>query len=218
MTRQPRDFTAEDDEALLSFLSDFCEFGANRAYILSAMARPKENESISHGSIPMFREIITHEEKIPQKYSRLKAMAEHYTPEEGGDLDFRLYITANARDIEKCFYLFQKQLIEMQHKIATGHEQTREKIKRLDKEWESTLQTDGNKDDNYFIIDIDKDTRDQYEETTQILDDTTTIHTAIKTPNGFHIITDPFNFPDTDGIAEGDIELKTDGLMFLQMM
>lgn len=218
MTRQPHNFTEEDDSELLSFLREFCDFGANRAYIISAMARPKENETINHGSIPMFREIITHEEKIPQKFSRLKAMAEHYTPEEGGDLDFRLYITPNARDIEKCFYLFQKQLIEMQHNIATGHEETREKIKRLDKEWESTLQTDGNKDDNYFIIDIDKDDYEQYKETAAILENETTIHTALKTPNGFHIITDPFNFPETDGIAEGDIELKTDGLMFLKML
>jgi len=218
MTRQPRNFTNESNEDLIAFLSDFCDFGANRAYIISAMARPKENDSISHGSIPMFREIITHEEKIPQKFSRLKAMAEHYTPAEGGELDFRLYITANARDIEKCFYLFQKQLIDMQHNIATGHEETREKIKRLDKEWESTLQTDGNKDDNYFIIDIDKDTDEQYEETQSILQDATTIHTALKTPNGFHIITDPFNYPETDGINEGEIELKTDGLMFLRML
>lgn len=217
MTLQPQLF--ETDEALLSFLSDYCEFGANRVYILSAMARPKENETISHGSIPMFREIITDEDGLRRKYARLKAMAEHYTPDEGGSLIFRFYITANARDTEKSFYLYQKDLIEYSHKLATGHEQTREKIKRLDKEWESKLQTDGNKEDNYFIIDIDTDDFSLYEETAEALEAETTIHTAIKSPNGFHIITDPFNYPDFEPFTENeDIEIKTDGLMFLRLL
>lgn len=217
MTLQPQSF--ETDEALLSFLSDYCEFGANRVYILSAMARPKENESISHGSIPMFREIITDEEGIRRKYARLKTLADHYTPEEGGELTFRFYITANARDTEKAFYLYQKDLIEYSHKLATGHEQTREKIKRLDKEWESKLQSDGNKDDNYFIIDIDADDRSLFEETAKALEEETTLRASIKSPNGFHIITDPFNYPEFEPLQDEDeVEIKTDGLMFLRLL
>lgn len=209
----------ESDEDTLDFLEEFCTFGPNRAYILSAMARPKENETISHGSIPMFREIITDAEGIRRKYARLKAMAENYTPEEGGDLDFRLYITANARDIEKSFFIFQSNLIDFSKKLAQGHEDTREKIKRLDKEWESTLQTDGNKDDNMFIIDIDADDEALFRETADALREETEIITATETPNGFHILTRPFNYPAFEPLEENDdIEIKTDGLTFLRML
>jgi hypothetical protein len=167
----------------------------------------------------MFREIITNEEKLRQKYYRLKVLAQNYTPEEGGSLTFRLYITPNARDTEKSMYIFQKQLIDMQKQIASGHETTREKIKRLDKEWESTLQTDGNKDDNYFIIDIDEESEELFERAWKSLEENTDILHATETPNGYHIITEPFNYPDWEGLSwEGEIEIKTDGLTFIRML
>jgi hypothetical protein len=217
MNSSPQSF--ETDEETLSFLSEYCSFGPNRTYILSAMARPKENDTITHNSIPMFREIITSEENLRRKYARLQTLAENYTPEEGGELTFRLYITANARDTEKAFYLYQKDLIEYSHKLSTGHEATREKIKRLDKEWESKLQTDGNKDDNYFIIDIDTEDTELLDEMIQSLDSETNIKTAIESPNGFHIITEPFNYPNFDPLTENDeIEIKTDGLMFIRLL
>lgn len=209
----------ESDQETLAFLENFCEFGSNRLYILSAMARPKENENISHGDIPMFREIITKESKIRQKYSRLKALANNYIPKEGGNLDFRLYITTNARDTKKSMHLFQKQLLDMQNKISNGHEQTKQKIKRLDKEWESTLQQKGNKEDNFFIIDIDSEDKNLYKRTRKSLKNKTEIQHAIKTPNGYHIITKPFNYPDWEGISsDGEIEIKTDGLTFIRMI
>lgn len=213
----PRKF--ESDAETLEFLEEFCEFGPNRAYILSAMARPKENESITHGSIPMFREIITNTDAIRRKYARLQAMAQNYTPEEGGELDFRLYITANARDIQKSFFIFQRTLIEFSKNIAEGHEESREKIKRLDKEWESTLQTDGNKDDNLFIIDIDSTDTALFTEIADALDRETDILTATETPNGYHILTQPFNYPNFEPFTENEnIEIKTDGLTFLRML
>lgn len=211
--------TIKSDQEAIEFLEDFCEFGLNRLYILSAMARPKENKKISHGDIPMFREIITEKSKIRKKYARLKAIANNYIPEEGGDLDFRLYITTNARDTKKSMYIFQKEILDMQHKISNGHEQTRQNIKRLDKEWKSTLQGKGNKEDNLFIIDIDSKDKDLYKRAWESLKDETEIQNAIQTPNGYHIITQPFNYPDWEGLSwDGEIEIKTDGLMFIQMI
>ena len=222
---KPRKF--ESDENLLSFLEDFCTFGPNRAYILLALARPKENEEISHGKIPIFREIITHEEKIRDKYAFLQSIADNYIPREGNNLDFRLYITANSRDVEKSFFSFQKSLTDFSKRMADGHEQTREKIKRLDEEWKSTLQTAGNKDDNMFIIDIDECDSSLFDTTLDWLANETTVLNATETPNGFHILTNPFN-PKSFGTAVNededspifgkDIELKTDGLTFLKML
>jgi len=214
MTIQPRTF--DTDKSLLEFLSDYCEFGADRVYLLLAMARPKENEAVSHGNALVFREIITDEGDMSSKYARLKTVAHHYETEEGQSLNFRFYLTANARDTRKSFYLYQKDLIEYGHKMATGHEQTHEKIKRLDKEWKSKLQSDSTKDDSFFIIDVDTEDKETYKKTLSALKDETDILTAIRSPNGFHIITVPFNYPDFELLNENDqIEIKTDGLMFL---
>lgn len=211
--------TFDSDEELLSFLRDYCTFGEDRVYLLIGMARPRENENISHGNIPIFREIITDEESIARRYARLRTISDHYTPEEGGELTFRFYITANARDIEKSFYLFKKELLEFTYRRTTGHEGTKDKIKRLDKEWKSTLQTAGNKDEDRFIIDIDSEDESLFEEAHKKLSERTEIIESIKSPNGYHIITEPFGYPQFDYLMDhDDIEIKTDGLMFLRML
>lgn len=215
---QPRTFK-EDAELLAFLMDDFCEFGSNRTYLLIAMARPKENETITNNNMPIFREIITRSGKIQYKYAQLKALADNYTSMSDSEPTFRLYITANARDTQKAFFQYQKGLIDYQKHISNGHEATLEKIKRLDREWESKLQQDGNKDDNLFIIDIDTKNESTYTSMIDTLSKETTIKTAIETPNGYHIITKPFNYPSCNPIqSNDDIEIKTDGLLFLKLI
>lgn len=201
------------DEDILSFLKQYCDFGPNRLYILLAMARPKENKNITHNSIPIFRELITKEEKITEKYNKLKLISENHR-EDGEKLTFRYYFSANARDIDKAFYLYQKKLLEMQRDIHNGHTATQHKIKRLDKEWMSMLQKSGNKDDNYFIIDIDKSEKSILNKIYNGIEKETTIKECIQTPNGYHLITDPFN-PNQNILDEEYIEIKKDDLFFL---
>ncbi len=208
---QPHDFKSDDE--ILSFLKQYCKFGPNRLYILLAMARPKENEQITHNNMPIFREIISHEEKIEQKYKKLKTISNNYI-KNNQKLKFRYYISANARDIDKSFYLFQKKLLKMQRDIHNGHTETQHKIKRLDKEWISMLQKSGNKDDNYFIIDIDKLNISILKTIYDELKEETNIIECIRTPNGFHLITEPFN-PNQDILDEDYIEIKKDDLFFL---
>lgn len=211
--------TLTSDKEARNFLADYCEFGPNRLYIFTAMARPKENEQISHGSIPIFREIITDESKIHQKYHKIKSLADNYLPEEGGELDYRLYLSANARNSEKAMHRFQKQLTDMRQELANGHEPTRKKIKRLDKEWLSTLLKSENKADKYFIIDIDSQDMDLYDRTIESLQENTEIIHAIESPNGFHVITRPFGYPNWEAQSwDAEIEIKTDGLTFLRMI
>jgi len=178
----------------------------------------KKIKSLTHNSAPMFREIITNKGAIRTKYSQLKTLSENYIPKEDTDkLTFRFYLTANARDINESFYLYKKKLIELQHHADNGHEESWNKIKRLDKEWKSMLQKEGNKEDSYFIIDIDKSSLDTFESIYMGLQEETDIITSIKTPNGYHIITEPFNYPNSDIIYEEYIETKTDDLMFISM-
>jgi len=169
----------KSDDEILSFLEEYCSFSKNRAYILTALARPKENKSLTHNSAAMFREIITNKGAIRTKYSQLKTLSENYIPKEDTDkLTFRFYLTANARDINESFYLYKKKLIELQHHADNGHEESWNKIKRLDKEWKSMLQKEGNKEDSYFIIDIDKSSLDTFESIYMGLQEETDIITS----------------------------------------
>lgn len=207
------------DEEIISFIESYCNFDDDRLYILSVMARPKENEFITHGSIPMFREIITTKSAIKTKYNKLKILAENYIPKETDDnLCFRFYITANARDIDKSYYLYQKKLLEFQRQDNNGHTEIKNKMKRLDKEWKSILQKKGNKKDSYFIIDIDKKSQDTFKRIYNGLESETNIITSISTPNGYHIITEPFEYPKLKLIDEEYIDIKTDGLLFLSII
>lgn len=209
----------DTDEDILSFLKEHCSFEDNRVYILMTMARPRENNCITHNNIPIFREIITSQDKIDTKYSKLKSISDNYNPKEDIDsLTFRFYLTVNARDIEKSFYLYQKRLLKYQYNLNNGHEESYDKIKRLDKEWKSTLQQKGNKIDNYFVIDIDDESISKFESISKELEDRTNILKRVTTPNGFHIITDPFDYTDWDMHDEKEyIEVKTDDLIFISM-
>lgn len=196
-----------------SFLRDFCTFGKNRAYILISIARPKENDSLTHSNIPNFKEILTEQERIPRKIEKLRSLSS-YRAEEQDDLTFRLYISANSRDTRTAFFNFQKDLINMNEKIDQGHEQTRERIKRLDSSWISALQSDEHRYSKRFIFDIDDP--ELYKTAFNTLSQQTEIVANIKTPNGYHILTAPFNYTNINLIDQyEEIELKKDGLLYL---
>lgn len=212
------EITTLEPEDLSEFLSDYCDFSRDTAYIITAMARPKENKQIAHGDMPAFRELITSEENIEEKLRKLLTLGRNYTPKEGGDLTFRMYITANSRNCLKSFHLYQKELIDMNRRISDGHEETYNHIKRIDKEWISALQSDTNKETSKFIIDIDRKSESLLDKTATDLRDRTEIEHIIETPNGYHIITEPFNYTEFDLKEDEEIEIKTDSLMFLTII
>lgn len=213
--------TLSTDEEIFSFLDEFCEYTENRVYILTAIARPKENPEITSNTIPIFRQIVTNPEQLRRKYALLSSVTENYTPREDitGELTFRFYISINSRDVRSSFHRYQKQLLDYNHQIANGHTETKKKIQRLDKEWKSTLQSDTNKEDSYFIIDIDEKTEELLTQVKTAIqnEDQAEILSSIETPNGYHIITTPFNHPNCDGIQHDEIEIKTDGMLFLKI-
>lgn len=207
------DLNDKSRDEIISFIRDYTEWGSNRAYIITSMARPKENDSLSHNSMPMFREIISDKENIDRKLRDIESKSDGYRSTRDEEITFRLYLSANARDIRKSFFMFQKDLIDMNKQISNGHEETLNKIKRLDSHWKSTIQTEGNKDDSYFIIDIDSNETDLLEEIKSDLKNRTMIREHLKTPNGHHIITDPFNYTEFE--RGEDTEIKTDDLFYL---
>lgn len=220
MTLEPLSLTS--DEEVIEFLTGYCSpIEPGEVYVLAVMARPRENDVITHGNVPMFREIISDPDDIERKVRRLRAIGETFTPEEAdGDdesLVFRMYVSANARDAEKAYHQFQKHLLDLKQKYGQGHEPAMKKMERLDREWESQLQADGNKSDNRFIIDVDDDSRAHFEVVLDLLTSETTVVTAVESPNGFHIVTEPFNYPGSAVTDMDNVEVKTDSLLFLQL-
>jgi len=200
-------------EDTIEYLKEYCTFGDNRTYIVVLIARQKENEAINHGQEPVFREILTDTDTIRRRMNRLEAIFQHYTAEEDVPLTFRLYVTANARDVQKSFFEFQKQLSEYNRELMNEGGGIRDRIKRLDSQWKSTLQTAGNKDSNNFVIDCDTKEESQVYELYENLQNVTTIKDIRETPNGFHFLTDPFGFPQYDWIANEQV--NTDDLIYL---
>lgn len=207
-----------NDTETLGCIREHCNFEGNSVYLLIAMARPKENDQLTHGDRVTFRQILTDEDTLERKYNKLSTLCRHYEPLEGGELTFRMYISANRRDTDKALSNYIQDVVDMRTKILQGHDQTSERIKRMDREWESHLQKDGSRDEKRFVIDVDVKDRGLLQEVVEELPDRAEIHGIHETPNGYHILVSPFNYTSWAPLEwEEEIELKKDSLLFLRI-
>lgn len=204
-------------EETVDFLEEYCQFEGGDIYVLSILARPRENPAVGKDK-PVFREIIASKGTIHEKVRKLQTLAENYTLVEDSeeDLTFRMYVSVNGRDVLKSFHGFQEHLMKLGQKYMNGHTASFKKIKRLDGEWISMLEKDVNKSTKYFIIDVDEDSIEKYEEVYKILSEITTVEVAIKTLNGFHIIVQPFNYPSSPIPDLNNVEIKRDDMLYLR--
>lgn len=117
------------------------------------------------------------------------------------DKTFRIYRTVNKRSYAKAFKQFQHRLIEDPN------------ITKIDSLWKTCLLNPKSKAERKFLIDIDSKT--EYNPVEEWLKyHNIIIYESSFTPNGYHLITDPFdsrefNFPNT--------EIKKDALLFIRM-
>lgn len=210
-------------EDIIAFLKDYCNYERG-PYILVLIARPKENEQLDHNSRILFREIISDSENMRRRLRKFEAIADSYTPQEGGSVNFRLYITVNPRDVMSGFHLFQKEMVDMNGHIISGHKQTKERIKELNREWLSQLQKDTNSAHNMFLFDLDNTSKNRLDELIDNLNNETDIVCSTTTPNGYHVVTYPFNYtefdmlidsPDAENQQDSEISIDTDGLLYI---
>jgi hypothetical protein len=197
----------------IDFLEDYCEFGEDRVYLLMAIARAKENPSISSNSEPVLREVVKHEADIQRKYEKLRAYATQYRSHSGDSLNFRLYITVNARNTVKTYFNFRERMNGWTKDRILGDDAASGKFKRIDSHWKSELHRDGTRDETLFLFDLDDATPDEEHTFVETVDKQTEIITRRQTPNGYHVITVPFNYNDL--ATEIGYELKTDGMLFV---
>lgn len=195
-------------------LKEYCVFGPERVYVLMAIARKKDNEQVTTNTEPVFREVLKDEVDVERKLQRLRAQAREYEPDEGGDLMWRVYITANARNVVSAFRHFHSHQLNWAHDLYLGDDAVMDKLKKVGSHWMSELQRPRNRDEKLFLHDLDDVDMKQYRDF--YLDIPTTVHARTKTPNGYHIVSDPFNY--TEWRHPVPFELKTDGLLHVEVI
>lgn len=195
------------DQELIEKFREYCEFDEDRVYVLLAIARTKENEKHSSNTEPTMREIIEDKEDLETKMNQLDHAAKSF------DSKFRLYISSNARNSMKAFFQLRSEMGEWLQMRLNGNNGVKKKFKRIDSEFKSVLQKNECKDETNFIFDLDEASEKDLSELKQDLEGLTEMRMVQTTPNGFHIITQPFNYNELE--TEIDYELKKDGMIFV---
>lgn len=174
-----------------------------------AIARKKENPDITSSGEIVFREVVNDEEDLERKIEKLRSSCRNYGEAE----KFRLYLGVNARNVMDCYFNFRSRMNDwMQHRF-NGHEGSKRKFKRVDSHWKSELQRPSSRDETYFIWDLDDVTR---QEKNEFVDDLPVDPELVQeTPNGYHVVTDTFNYKH-DLETEIEYERKNDGMLFLE--
>ncbi|KXA96551.1 hypothetical protein AKJ38_03075 [candidate division MSBL1 archaeon SCGC-AAA259I14] len=196
-------------ELTIDFVRDYCKFGPERVYLLTAIARMKDNPLSSSEEI-VFQEVVGNKDDVQKKYSKLRAVAAGYA-ENGETYNFRLYLSVNARNTTKAYFNFRSRMNERIRERLNGAD-SRGEFKGVDRRWLSELSKPSSKDETRFLIDVDEDDQLSVDEVRDVLVDETTILAECRTPNGWHIVTSPFNYND----LPVKLEIKTDALLFLE--
>jgi hypothetical protein len=178
-----------------------------------AIARKKENPQITSGTEVVFREVVKDERDLRRKYDKRQSTAQQYRADSGDPLTFRLYITANARNTVDTYFNFRQRMNGWVKDRIQEDEAAPRKFKRLDNYWKSELQRDKARDETRFLFDIDHPAEAERDQLVHDLTEHTDVILTQETPNGWHVLTEPFNYNDLD--TDIDYELKTDGMLFV---
>ncbi|MDQ2052750.1 hypothetical protein RBH26_20105 [Natronolimnohabitans sp. A-GB9] len=125
---------------------------------------------------------------------------------------FRIYLSANARNTLDAYFNFREEMDGWIRDLFYGDEHAAEKLSRVDSYWKSALHRPDARDDWYFLFDLDDISDLERDEFLAKL--STDVHATITTPNGYHVVTEPFNYTDWDPPVEYD-DLDTGGQLFI---
>ena len=189
---------------------EYCTFGEERVYLLLAIARSKENEDISASDQPTIREVVESEAELERKAAQLAHAVSRF------DARYRLYLSANARNTTKAFFELRRRMDDWLQMRFNGDDGVLGKFKRVDSEFKSVLQSDSARDETNFVFDIDDATAAEAERLEATLRERTTVRLIQETPNGYHVVTTPFDYTDLE--VDIEYELKTDGMIFVSYL
>lgn len=194
------------------FIRNYCTFpeDKNHGYLLMGIARRKHNENISNSEEIIIRRIITESDDIGRNYREMKAlMASHQ------GLTFRLYMTINPRDLQTAYFNLLDDMNTWTRKLIEGDDGIKNKFDRISSEWKSAAHSPDASDGSRFQFDLDEISRDELETFISELEEHTDIILTRETPNGYHIISEPFNHTEFEPSIEYD-EMDTDGQLFIE--
>ncbi len=117
-------------------LTDYCEFGPERVYLLVAIARAKDQDGGTSGSEPVIRKIVEDSEDLTQTIEELAHAVCRF------DERYRLYLSANARNTTTAFFRLRERMDDWLEMRFHGNDEVIQKFKRLDREFVSVLQSD----------------------------------------------------------------------------
>lgn len=197
-----------DPESMMKY---WCDFGEDneRVYILMAFARRKHNEELTNSTEVIFRRIIRSEEDIPEQLHQMRSLIA------GWNYTFRIYLTVNARNVRDAYFIFQTELNRWARDYIRGDDAAIEKMGNIDSRWKSTLHSPPARDDQYFHFDLDDVYASEAADFANQLGQETTVLLRRETPNGYHILCEPFNYPAWEPPVEYD-DLDTDGMVFVE--
>lgn len=195
----------------LDFLHEYCAFGENRAYVLWAKARKKENDELTHSTELIHRRVIESADEIEYNYNLLRSML---TAHPG--YEWRVYVTVNARDLLGAYIEFQQTVTQWSGQAINGHEPSKKKIGRIDSEWRSVVHSPTHAADQYFQFDVDDVSDDEILTFCDELGEHTTTELVRETPNGYHVISQPFNYNEFEPSIEYD-DLDRDGQLHVHV-
>ena len=189
----------------VAYLEEFCEFGKNRVYLFTAVARTKENPELTSSTEVVFREVITSKQNIRRKYEKLRSAADQYPIDVDDRLTFRLYITVNPRNTLDAYFNFRQRMNSWVKDQINGDEAAMEKFKQVDRYWKSELQKPEAREKTLFLFDLDDVNEDSFNGMRSSLVEHAPICTWQETPNGYHIITEPFNYNELESEVEYEV-------------
>lgn len=120
---------------------------------------------------------------------------------------YRLYVSVNARSVAKGERSFKRDMLETDFQ---GGENKQYFWERLPSKWVSALMQPGAREGSLFLLDIDGEGDVSAPALIWLANNDVKIHMQYATPNGWHIITDPFN-PTLFDVP--NCEIKKDALM-----
>ena len=205
----------------IDFLHKHCEFHSPYdCYVLMGLSRKKDSVNLTNGTEIVFSEILRCSEDIDNKFNKLKSSCENFIGNDGNKYPFYIYVTLNARDSKKAMKMLMEKLNQCIYEESNGREHGGI-FKKIDREFLSKLLKPLSKSNNtnYFMIDVD--TKDKkllkHFEESQIGSFGIKVVKKIKTPNGYHYKTKPFNRKLIEGnYSEKFYSVEPDRLLFVE--
>jgi hypothetical protein len=213
-------------------LFEYCGFDLplkpNMCHMLMLLPRKKENDSNTEKDKLGLcqRKIVRNATELAEALEYFTDFAARYT-----EVVFRVYVSAEKRDISKALFLIQQEVNSMVKDMYYGNEQVFDRTVNLNSTLKTVLMKPATRGEKTFLFDVDYNNTlesDQlkFEMLVSVLTDLTTVKYAGKSLNGYAIVTECFNpgelkkfYPNFNGkgmvVVPDLVEIKTNGMLYV---